>query len=38
VAILTCVGFIPYLIAWIVVPEEPVLMSAPAGAQPMTHA
>ena len=25
-AIMTCVGFIPYLIAWIVMPEEPYLL------------
>ena len=29
-AIMTCIGFIPYLIAWIVMPEEPYLLSAPA--------
>lgn len=33
VAIMTCVGFIPYLIAWIVMPEEPLLLSAPYDAQ-----
>jgi phage shock protein C len=32
-AIMTCVGFIPYVIAWIVMPEEPLLLTAPAGAQ-----
>src|ERR1035441_6150119 len=25
-AIMTCVGFIPYVIAWIVMPEEPLLL------------
>ncbi len=33
VAIMTCVGFIPYLIAWIVMPEEPLLIAAPYSAQ-----
>ena len=28
-AIMTCVGFIPYVIAWIVMPEEPLLLPAP---------
>lgn len=28
-ALLTCIGFIPYLIAWIVMPEEPLLLPAP---------
>jgi phage shock protein C len=37
VAIMTCVGFLPYLIAWIVMPEEPLLLSAPAGAQGITQ-
>ena len=36
VAIMTCVGFIPYLIAWIVMPEEPLLISAPYSAQQTT--
>jgi phage shock protein C len=36
-ALMTCVGFIPYIIAWIVMPEEPVLLLAPAGAQPVTN-
>ena len=35
-AIMTCVGFIPYIVAWIVMPEEPVLVSAPANVQAMT--
>jgi phage shock protein C len=37
VALMTCVGFLPYLIAWIVMPEEPLLLSAPASVQAMTH-
>jgi phage shock protein C len=36
-AIMTCVGFIPYVIAWIVMPEEPLLLSAPVVAQPVTN-
>lgn len=28
-AILTGIGFIPYFIAWIVMPEEPLLLTAP---------
>lgn len=32
-AILTCIGFIPYLIAWIVIPEEPLLLPAPVVGQ-----
>jgi phage shock protein C len=37
VAILTGVGVIPYIIAWIVVPEEPLLLPAPGYAQPATQ-
>lgn len=33
-ALMTGVGFIPYVIAWIVIPEEPLLLPAPMGAQP----
>jgi phage shock protein C len=33
VAIMTGVGFLAYLIAWIVMPEEPLRLSAPAGEQ-----
>ncbi|HEY7615659.1 MAG TPA: PspC domain-containing protein [Terriglobales bacterium] len=33
VAIMTGVGFVAYLIAWIVMPEEPLRLSAPAGQQ-----
>ena len=32
-AIMTGVGFIPYFIAWIVMPEEPLLLPAPASTQ-----
>jgi phage shock protein C len=32
-AIMTCIGFIPYLIAWIVMPEEPLLLPATVGSQ-----
>jgi phage shock protein PspC (stress-responsive transcriptional regulator) len=35
-ALMTCVGFIPYFVAWIVMPEEPLQSMAPAGAQQMT--
>ncbi len=31
------VGVIPYIIAWIVMPEEPVLRPAPMNAQSVTH-
>jgi phage shock protein C len=39
-AIMTCIGFIPYIIAWIVMPDEPMLLAAPApvSAQPMANA
>jgi phage shock protein C len=33
VAIMTGVGFLAYLIAWIVMPEEPLRLPAPAGEQ-----
>jgi phage shock protein C len=37
-ALLTCIGFIPYIIAWIVMPEEPLLLPAqPVNAQPVTN-
>jgi len=35
-AIMTCVGFIPYFIAWIVMPEEPVPLPAPVVTQQVT--
>jgi phage shock protein C len=36
-AIMTCIGFIPYVIAWIVVPEEPLLLPATVAAQPVAN-
>jgi len=33
-ALMTGVGFIPYLIAWIVMPEEPFLLPVHVNAQP----
>jgi phage shock protein PspC (stress-responsive transcriptional regulator) len=36
-AIMTGFGFIPYIIAWIVMPEEPLLLPAPVGAQQVTN-
>jgi phage shock protein C len=36
-AIMTGVLFIPYIIAWIVMPEEPLLLPAPAVGQPVTN-
>jgi phage shock protein C len=36
-ALMTCVGFIPYILAWIVMPEEPLLLPAPVNAQPATN-
>ena len=33
VAIMTGVGFLGYVIAWIVIPEEPLILPAPAGQQ-----
>jgi phage shock protein PspC (stress-responsive transcriptional regulator) len=35
-AIMTCVGFIPYVIAWIIMPEEALLLPAHVDAQPVT--
>jgi phage shock protein C len=35
-ALMTCVGFIPYFVAWIVMQEEPLQLTAPAAAQQMT--
>jgi phage shock protein PspC (stress-responsive transcriptional regulator) len=35
-AIMTCIGFIPYIIAWIVMPEEPLALPAPAAIQQPT--
>jgi phage shock protein C len=36
-AIMTGVGFIPYVIAWIVMPEEALLLPAPVNAQTATN-
>lgn len=36
VGVMTGVGVLSYPIAWIVMPEEPLMLSAPAG-QPVTH-
>jgi phage shock protein C len=36
-ALMTGFGFIPYIIAWIVMPEEPLLLPAPVASQPMTN-
>lgn len=36
-AILTGFGFIPYFIAWIVMPEEPLLLPAPVNARQATN-
>lgn len=35
-AIMTGIGFIPYIIAWIVMPEEPFLLPASVSARPLT--
>jgi phage shock protein C len=36
-ALMTGVGVIPYVIAWIVMPEEPYLLTSPLGAQPVMN-
>ncbi len=36
-AIMTGFGFVAYLIAWIVMPEEPLLLAAPVAAQQATN-
>jgi len=36
-AFMTVIGFLSYPIAWIVMPEEPMLVPAPTGAQPATN-
>ncbi len=36
-ACMTGVGFFGYVIAWIVMPEEPLLLSAPVNASPVTN-
>ena len=35
-AVMTCIGFIPYVIAWIVMPEEPLPLAATVAAQSVT--
>src|SRR5262249_54091899 len=35
--IMSGVGLIPYVIAWIVMPEEPLMLVAPAGVQPVIN-
>ena len=34
---MTGIGLISYPIAWIIMPEEPLLLTAPVGAQRMTN-
>jgi len=36
-AFMTGVGFFAYVIAWIIMPEEPLLLSAPLNVQPVTN-
>src|SRR6195256_3224964 len=36
-AIMSGIGAIPYVIAWIVMPEEPLLLAAPVGASRVTN-
>jgi len=36
-AIMTGVGVIPYILAWIVMPEEPIMVPAPMNAQQVTN-
>jgi phage shock protein C len=36
-ALMTGFGFIPYVIAWIVMPEEPLMVPAPVNIQPVTN-
>ena len=36
-AFMTGFGFVAYLVAWIVMPEEPRLLPAPVNAQPATN-
>lgn len=36
-ALMTGFGFIPYILAWIIMPEEPLLLPAPVGAQPAAN-
>lgn len=36
-AVMSGIGVVPYFIAWIVMPEEPLLLTAPASAQHVTN-
>lgn len=36
-AIVSGIGLIPYVIGWIVMPEEPLMLAAPVGAQRATN-
>ena len=36
VACMTVIGFFSYPIAWIIIPEEPLMLEAPSAAQPVT--
>ena len=36
-AFMTGVGFLSYVIAWIMIPEEPLLLPTPINAQPVTN-
>jgi len=35
--LMTGFGLIPYIVAWIVMPEEPLFVSAPVGARPVPN-
>lgn len=35
--IMSGIGLIPYIFAWIVMPEEPLLLAAPSGAERVTN-
>jgi phage shock protein PspC (stress-responsive transcriptional regulator) len=35
--LMTGIGLIPYVIGWIVMPDEPLLLTAPEGAQRVTN-
>jgi phage shock protein PspC (stress-responsive transcriptional regulator) len=37
-SLMTGIGLLAYPIAWIVMPDEPLLLTAPAGARQMTNA
>jgi phage shock protein PspC (stress-responsive transcriptional regulator) len=36
-AIMSGIGLFPYVIAWIVMPEEPLLLASPVGAQRVSN-